>query len=75
MLDEQYGLGLVIAGLEQGIGAGVLRSDLAVRPVGLMILSALGEAALFIAGAAEPEIARAETEPAIFALLDGLRAG
>ncbi|MFI1913633.1 TetR/AcrR family transcriptional regulator [Nocardia sp. NPDC020380] len=74
-LDEQYGLGLVIAGLEQGMGTGALRTDLAVRPVALMILSALGEAALFIAGAADPETARAETEPAIFALLDGLRAG
>ncbi|MEV6771765.1 TetR/AcrR family transcriptional regulator [Nocardia sp. NPDC051030] len=72
-LDEKYGLGLVMAGLESGISAGVLRGDLSTRPMALMILSALGEAALFIASSPDPEAARAETEPTILALLDGLR--
>ncbi|WP_067698454.1 TetR/AcrR family transcriptional regulator [Nocardia jejuensis] len=72
-LDEKYGLGLVISGLQAGMDAGVLRRDLSTRPVALMVLSALGEAALFIANAADPDAARAETEPAVLALLDGLR--
>lgn len=72
-LDEKYGLGLVISGLEAGVDAGALRRDLSIRPTALMILSALGEAALFIANAEDPDAARAQTEPAALALLDGLR--
>ncbi|MFI5775845.1 TetR/AcrR family transcriptional regulator [Nocardia sp. NPDC051570] len=72
-LDEQYGLGLIMTGLEAGVDAGALRWDIARRPAALMILSALGEAALYIANAEDREIARQETEPTILALLDGLR--
>ncbi|QLY30274.1 TetR/AcrR family transcriptional regulator [Nocardia huaxiensis] len=72
-LDEKYGLGLIMAGLQAGIAAGALRGDLAIRPLALLILSALGEAALLIASSDDPETARAETEPAVLALLDGLR--
>ncbi|WP_051152443.1 TetR/AcrR family transcriptional regulator [Nocardia niigatensis] len=72
-VDEKYGLGLVVAGLESGIAAGVLRGDLDIRPLALMILSALGEAAMFIANAEDPETARAQTEPAVLALINGLR--
>ncbi|MFE2959317.1 TetR/AcrR family transcriptional regulator [Nocardia tengchongensis] len=72
-VDEKYGLGLIVAGLEAGIEAGVLRADLDIRPLALMILSALGEAAMFIANADDPESARARTEPAVLALVHGLR--
>lgn len=72
-VDEKYGLGLIVAGLEAGIQAGVLRADLDIRPLALMILSALGEAAMFIANADDPESARARTEPAVLALVHGLR--
>ncbi|MFE3023200.1 TetR/AcrR family transcriptional regulator [Nocardia tengchongensis] len=72
-VDEKYGLGLIVAGLESGIQAGVLRADLDIRPLALMILSALGEAAMFIANADDPESARARTEPAVLALVHGLR--
>ncbi|MVU76139.1 TetR family transcriptional regulator [Nocardia sp. ET3-3] len=73
-VDEKYGLGLVVAGLEGGIQAGVLRADLDIRPLSLIILSALGEAAMFIANSDDPETARAQTEPAVLALINGLRA-
>ncbi|WP_040806088.1 TetR/AcrR family transcriptional regulator [Nocardia concava] len=73
-VDEKYGLGLVVAGLQAGIQAGVLRDDLDIRPLSLMILSMLGEAAMFIANADDPEIARTRTEPVVMALINGLRA-
>ncbi|MEU1207329.1 TetR/AcrR family transcriptional regulator [Nocardia sp. NPDC005825] len=72
-VDEKYGLGLIVAGLQSGIQAGQLRADLDIRPLSLMILSALGEAAMFIANSDDPESARARTEPAVLALVDGLR--
>ncbi|MGW4249634.1 TetR/AcrR family transcriptional regulator, partial [Nocardia sp. NPDC004722] len=72
-VDEKYGLGLVVAGLQAGIQAGALRGDLDIRPLSLLILSALGEAAMFIANADDPEAARQQTEPAVLALVDGLR--
>ena len=73
-LDERYALGIVTAGLQGGVEAGVLRGDLPVRRLAHLVLAALGEAGLLIAGAADPEAARAETEAAVLALLDGLRA-
>ncbi|MEC3957180.1 TetR/AcrR family transcriptional regulator [Nocardia sp. CDC153] len=73
-VDEKYGLGLVVAGLQSGIQAGVLRADLDIRPLALIILSALGEAAMFIANAEDPEAARIQTEPVVLALINGLRA-
>ncbi|AYF79421.1 TetR/AcrR family transcriptional regulator [Nocardia yunnanensis] len=72
-VDEKYGLGLVVGGLQAGIEAGVLRADLDIRPLSLIILSALGEAAMFIANADDPETARAHTEPVVLALINGLR--
>ncbi|MGW4534132.1 TetR/AcrR family transcriptional regulator [Nocardia sp. NPDC004340] len=72
-VDEKYGLGLIVAGLQSGIQTGQLRADLDIRPLSLMILSALGEAAMFIANSDDPESARARTEPAVLALVDGLR--
>jgi AcrR family transcriptional regulator len=73
-LDEQYALGLVTAGLQMGIEAGVLRGDLPTRPLAHMILAALGEIGLLIAEAEDPDKARAEGETAVLALLAGLRA-
>ncbi len=73
-LDEQYALGLVTAGLQMGVEAGVLRADVPTRPLAHLILAALGEAGLLIADADDPETARLEAERATLALLDGLRA-
>lgn len=72
-IDEKYALGLVTAGLQMGIAAGALRSDIPTRPLAHVILAGLGEAGLLIASADDPDAARAEAEPAILALLDGLR--
>jgi AcrR family transcriptional regulator len=72
-LDEQYALGMITAGLDLGRQTGVLRADLPLRPLAHMLLSALGEAGLLIAGAEDPEAARQEAEPAVLAILHGLR--
>jgi AcrR family transcriptional regulator len=72
-LDEKYALGVVAAGLQLGISAGALRADAPVRPLAHIILAALGEAGMLIAGAENPDAARIEAEQALLALLDGLR--
>jgi len=73
-LDEQYALGMITAGLELGQQSGVLQAGLPTRPLSHMILAALGEAGLLIAEAEDPEAARKEAEPAVLAILNGLRA-
>jgi AcrR family transcriptional regulator len=72
-IDERYALGLVTAALEMGIAAGALRADVPTRPLAHVILAGLGEAGLLIASADDPDAARREAEPAVLALLDGLR--
>jgi hypothetical protein len=52
--------------------AGELRRQ-DVRPLAHLLLAALSEAAQLIAHAEHPEQARAEVEPAMLALLNGLR--
>jgi AcrR family transcriptional regulator len=72
-IDLRYGLGLVLAGLEGGIAAGVLRRQPA-RPLAHLLLGAMGEAGMAIVNARDPAAARAEIEPALLGLLEGLRA-
>lgn len=72
-IDMRHGLGLVIAGLQGGIDAGVLRAQ-PVRPLAHLLLGAMGEAGMVIANADDPPAARAEVEPALLGLLAGLRA-
>jgi AcrR family transcriptional regulator len=72
-VDEQYGLGLVSFGLENGMEAGVFRRR-EVRPLAHLLLGALGEAAMLMANAPDPRAARDEVEPPLFALLEGLKA-
>jgi len=71
-VGERYGLGMVIGGLEFAMQAGELRRQ-DVRPLAHLLLAALSEAAQLIAHAEHPEQARAEVEPAMLALLNGLR--
>jgi AcrR family transcriptional regulator len=71
-IDMRHGLGIVIAGLQGGMDAGVLRSQ-PVRPLAHLLLGAMGEAGMVIANAPDPAAARAEIEPALLALLDGLK--
>jgi AcrR family transcriptional regulator len=72
-IDEKYGMGLVIAGLEGAIAAGAIREQ-PVKPLAHLLLAALGEAGMLIANAEDPKATRAEVEPPLLALLDGLRA-
>jgi AcrR family transcriptional regulator len=72
-IEEEYGLGLVIAALEMGMEAGALRRQ-PVRPLAHVLLAGMGEAGMVIANAADPEAARAEVEQALLAILEGLRA-
>lgn len=71
-VGERYGLGMVIGGLEFAMQAGELRRQ-DVRPLAHLLLAALSEAAQLIAHAEHPEQARAEVEPAMLALVNGLR--
>ncbi len=70
-IDEQYGLGLAMAGLTMGMEAGRLRRQ-PVRPLAHLLLAAMGEAGMVLANADDPEAARAEVEPALLGLLEGL---
>jgi AcrR family transcriptional regulator len=72
-IDLRHGLGIVIAGLQGGMDAGALRSQ-PVRPLAHLMLGAMGEAGMVIANAADPVAARAEIEPALLGVLEGLRA-
>ncbi|GAA5150692.1 TetR/AcrR family transcriptional regulator [Pseudonocardia eucalypti] len=72
-IDEQYGLGLIMAALEAAMASGALRRQ-DPRPLAHLVLAALGEAAQLIAHADDPAHARTEVEPALLSLLSGLGA-
>jgi AcrR family transcriptional regulator len=71
-IDERYGLGLIIAGLELGMEAGRLRRQ-PVRPLAHLMLASMGEAGMMIANSTDPKSARREIEPALLGLLDGMQ--
>jgi AcrR family transcriptional regulator len=73
-IDERYGLGLVSAGLENAMSAGVFRRQ-EIRPLAHILMGALGEAAMLIANAPDPEAAREEIEAPLLELLAGLKNG
>ena len=70
-IDARYGLGIVEFGLRNAIDANAM-PERDVRPLAHLVLAALGEAALLIANADDPEAARQEVEGPLFALLEGL---
>jgi AcrR family transcriptional regulator len=73
-VDARYGMGLVRMGLEAAMDQGVMpRQD--PEPLAHLLLAALGEAALLITGAPDPQAARREVEGPLLALLDGLQTG
>jgi AcrR family transcriptional regulator len=73
-IDARYGMGLVRLGLEAAMQQGVIaRQD--PDPLAHLLLAALGEAALLIANAEDPQTARTEVEGPLLALLDGLQRG
>ncbi len=73
-VDARYGLGLVTEGLRAVFavrpaqGAGTR----AVEPLGHLLLAALNEAAMLVAGAPDPAVARAEVGAIVDQLLDSL---
>lgn len=71
-IDLRHGLGLVVAGLEAGIGAGEFR-DQPVLPLAHLLIGAMSEAGMIIANAEDPVAARTEVEAPLLGLLDGLR--
>lgn len=71
-IDARYGLGLVMVALTTAMDAGALRRQ-PVRPLAHLLLAALAEAAQLIAHAEDPVAARAEMEPTLLSILDGLR--
>ncbi len=72
-IEQRYGYGLVLAGVEAAIGAGLISAQPA-EPLAHVLFGALTEAGMVVARADEPRTARADMEAAMDRLLDGLRA-
>ena len=72
-IEQRYGYGLVVAGVDAAIGAGLIAAQ-PVEPLAHVLFGALTEAGMVVARADEPGAARAEMEAAMDRLLDGLRA-
>ena len=73
-IDERHGLGLVAAGLRGAMDTGAI-AEQPVKALSHLLLGAMGEAGMLIANAEDPQRTREEVEPALLALLDGLRGG
>ena len=71
-IDERHGLGLVSFGLQNAMDRGEFAPQ-PVRPLAHLLMGAMAEAAMVIANADDPAAARAEVEPPLLALLEGLR--
>ena len=72
-IEQRYGYGHVVAGVEAAIAAGLIAAQ-PVEALAHALFGALTEAGMVVARAAEPPAARAEMEAAMDRLLDGLRA-
>ena len=72
-IDTRYGLGLAESVLTAAIERGRI-ADQPVRPLAHLLVAALGEAAIMVATAGDPERMRDEIEPALRALIRGLAA-
>jgi AcrR family transcriptional regulator len=70
-VDARYGLGLVTEGLRAVFAASKAGSR-AVEPLGHLVLAALNEAAMLVAGAPDPVRARVEVGAIVDQLLDSL---
>lgn len=72
-IEQRYGYGLVVAGVEAAIGAGLISAQ-PVEPLAHVLFGALTEAGMVVARADEPRRARVNMEAAMDRLLEGLRA-
>lgn len=70
-IDARHGLGLAELALRAAMDAGRI-SEQPVKPLAHLLLGALGEAAIMVATAPDPATARAEVEPALMTLINGL---
>jgi len=71
-LDGRHGLGLLKAGLGSAIDEGAVSSALPVDTTAHLLVGALNEASLLIAGAEDPQAARREAMQSVQRLLDGI---
>jgi AcrR family transcriptional regulator len=72
-IEQRYGYGLVVAGVEAAMAAGLISAQ-PVEPLAHVLFGALTEAGMVVARADEPRTTRADMEAAMDRLLDGLRA-
>jgi AcrR family transcriptional regulator len=72
-IEQRYGYGLVVGGVEAAIGAGLISAQ-PVEPLAHVLFGALTEAGMVVARADEPRTARLDMEAAMDRLLEGLRA-
>lgn len=70
-IDARHGLGLASAALEAAMTAGRIARQ-PVTPLAHLFLASLGEAGIMVATADDPKAARAEVEPALLAIIEGL---
>jgi AcrR family transcriptional regulator len=73
-VESRYSLGLIQAGLENMIQAGITRPQ-PVDPLAHAIMGMLTEAGLYVANAEDAEAAKAEMGEVLRGMLDGLRTG
>jgi len=70
-MEARYGLGLVTEALRAAMEAGLM-APAPVEPLGHMLLAALNEAALVVAGAADTKRARAEVGQVVEHIIEAL---
>ncbi len=71
-IENRYGYGLVVAGVETAMAAGLVDAQ-PVEPLAHVLFGALTEAGMVVARAEDPRTARTEMDAAMDRLLDGLR--
>lgn len=71
-VEQRYGYGLVVAGVEAAMAAGLVETQ-PVAPLAHVLFGALTEAGMVVARAEDPGAARAVMDEAMDRLLDGLR--
>jgi AcrR family transcriptional regulator len=71
-IENRYGYGLVVAGVETAMAAGLVDTQ-PVGPLAHVLFGALTEAGMVVARANDPRTARSEMDAAMDRLLDGLR--
>lgn len=69
--ESAHGLGLITTQLERARDAGLI-ADAPVSVVAQLVVSVISEAALIVAHAEDPDLARAQTQQSVLLLISGL---